>query len=174
LKKLSLKCSLLIDLITKSIASVILWAPILMVLTVVIVVILRYVFSLGAIAIQELTMYLHGVLFLLAIPNGILENTHVRVDLLYSRLSTPKKNLVDSIGHSVFLIPVGLFILMTSLPYVEASWIMKESSSEVGGIPAIFALKACVPIAGALLTLQGISELIKNLFKETTERIESQ
>ena len=63
---------------------------------------------------------------------------------------------------------------MTSLPYVEASWIMKESSSEVGGIPAIFALKACVPIAGALLTLQGISGLIKNLFRKTTDGIEIQ
>ena len=44
---------------------------------------------------------------------------------------------------------------------------MKERSSEVGGIPAIFALKACVPVAGVLLTLQGISELLKNLSNQT-------
>ena len=138
-----------------------------MVLTVMIVVILRYVFSLGAIAVQELTIYLHGILFLLAIPYGILKNTHVRVDLVYSRLSQSNKNLIDTIGHSVFLIPIGLFILITCLPYAEASWLIKEKSSEVGGIPAIFVLKACVPITGALLTLQGISELVKNLFNKT-------
>ena len=138
----------------------------LMVATTLIVVILRYVFSIGAIAIQELTMYLHGILFLLAIPYGILRDTHVRVDLVYSRLSTERRNLINSIGHCLFLIPVGIFIVLTSLPYVETSWTFRERSSEVGGLPAIYALKACVPIAGALLTLQGLSELIKKLLKE--------
>ena len=137
-----------------------------MVATTLIVVILRYVFSVGAIAIQELTMYLHGILFLLAIPYGILRDTHVRVDLVYSRLSTERRNLINSIGHCLFLIPVGIFIVLTSLPYVEASWTIRERSSEVGGLPAIYVLKACVPIAGALLTLQGLSELIKRLLKE--------
>jgi len=167
LKTLSLKYCLFVDSVTTKIASIIRWAPILMVLTVVIVVILRYLFSIGAIAIQELTMYLHGVLFLFSIPYGISKNTHVRVDLVYSRLSPSRKNLIDTIGHSVFLIPVGLFIFFSSLPYAEASWAMKERSSEVGGIPAIFALKACVTIAGVLLTLQGISELLKNLSNQT-------
>ena len=137
-----------------------------MVTTTLIVVILRYVFSIGAIAIQELTMYFHGILFLLAIPYGILKDTHVRVDLVYTRLSTERQNLINSIGHCLFLIPVGIFIVLTSLPYVEASWTIRERSSEVGGLPAIFALKACVPIAGGLLTLQGFSELIKKLLKE--------
>ena len=104
--------------------------------------------------------------FLLAIPYGILKDTHVRVDLVYSRLSTERRNLINSIGHCLFLIPVGIFIVLTSLPYVQTSWAIQERSSEVGGLPAIFALKACVPIAGALLTLQGLSELIKKLLKE--------
>ena len=137
-----------------------------MVITTLIVVILRYVFSIGAIAIQELTMYFHGISFLLAIPYGILKDTHVRVDLIYSRLSTERRNLINSIGHCLFLIPVGIFIVLTSLPYVEASWAIRERSSEVGGLPAIYVLKACVPLAGALLTLQGLSELIKKLLKE--------
>ena len=137
-----------------------------MVATTLIVVILRYAFSIGAIAIQEITMYLHGILFLLAIPYGILKDTHVRVDLIYSRLSTERQNLINSIGHCLFLIPVGIFIVLASLPYVEASWTIRERSSEVGGLPAIYVLKACVPVAGALLTLQGLSELIKELLKE--------
>ena len=147
-------------------ASIIKWASLLMVATTLIVVILRYVFSVGAIAIQELTMYLHGILFLLAIPYGILRDTHVRVDLVYSRVSTERRNLINSIGHCLFLTPVGIFIVLTSLPYVETSWTFRERSSEVGGLPAIYALKACVPIAGALLTLQGLSELIKKFLKE--------
>ena len=137
-----------------------------MVATTLIVVILRYVFSVGAIAVQELTMYFHGILFLVAIPYGVLKDTHVRVDLVYSRLSTERRNLINSVGHCLFLIPVGIFIVLTSLPYVETSWAIRERSSEVGGLPAIFALKACVPIAGGLLTIQGLSEITKQFLKQ--------
>ncbi len=166
MKRILLKGSSFIDIAHARLASVIKWASLLMVATTLIVVILRYVFSVGAIAIQELTMYLHGILFLLAIPYGILKDTHVRVDLVYGRLSAERRNLINSIGHCLFLIPVGIFMVLTSLPYVESSWAVREKSSEVGGLPAIFALKACVPIAGALLTLQGLSELIKKFLKE--------
>ena len=161
-----MKGSNFIDLGHTRLASIIKWASLLMVATTLIVVILRYVFSVGAIAIQELTMYFHGISFLLAIPYGILKDTHVRVDLVYGRLSTERRNLINSVGHCLFLIPVGIFIVLTSLPYVETSWTFRERSSEVGGLPAIYALKACVPIAGALLTLQGLSELIKKFVKE--------
>ena len=166
MKRFLQKASTFIDSAHTRLASIIKWASLLMVATTLIVVILRYVFSVGAIAIQELTMYFHGILFLLAIPHGILKDTHVRVDLVYSRLSMERRNLINSIGHCLFLIPVGIFMVLTSLPYVETSWAIRERSSEVGGLPAIFALKACVPIAGTLLTLQGFSELIKKLLKE--------
>ena len=166
MKKIFLRGCDLIDLAHTRLASIIKWASLLMVVTTMVVVILRYVFAIGAIAIQELTMYLHGILFLLAIPYGILKDTHVRVDLVYSRLSSERRNLINSFGHCVFLIPVGIFIVLTSLPYVQTSWAIQERSSEVGGLPAIFALKTCVPIAGILLTLQGLSELTKNLFKD--------
>ena len=166
MKKIFLRGCDLIDLAHTRLASIIKWVSLLMVVTTMVVVILRYVFAIGAIAIQELTMYLHGILFLLAIPYGILKDTHVRVDLVYSRLSSERRNLINSFGHCLFLIPVGIFIVLTSLPYVQTSWAIQERSSEVGGLPAIFALKACVPIAGILLTLQGLSELTKNLFKE--------
>ena len=166
MKRILLKGSTFIDLAHTRLASIVKWASLLMVTTTLIVVILRYVFSVGAIAIQELTMYFHGISFLLAIPYGILKDTHVRVDLVYGRLSTERRNFIDSIGHCLFLIPVGIFLIVTSLPYVETSWAIWERSSEVGGLPGIFALKTCVPIAGALLTLQGLSELIKKLVKE--------
>ena len=113
MKRILLKGSTFIDLAHTRLASIIKWASLLMVATTLIVVILRYVFSVGAIAIQELTMYLHGILFLLAIPHGILKDTHVRVDLVYSRLSTERRNLINSIGHCLFLIPVGIFMVLT-------------------------------------------------------------
>ena len=70
---------------------------------------------------------------------------------------------IDLVGHGLFLIPVAGFIFFTSLPYVAASWRILEKSSEVGGLPAVFALKTLIPLMAALLFLQGASEIIKRL-----------
>jgi TRAP-type mannitol/chloroaromatic compound transport system permease small subunit len=158
----------LIDHVTLTIASIIKWATLAMVIITVVVVILRYLFSTGAIVLQESIMYLHGILFLLAIPYGILKNTHVRVDLIYGPLSQERKDLIDTLGDCIFLVPVGIFIFATSLPYAEASWLIKERSPEVGGLPAVFILKICVPLAGALMTLQGLSQLARRATKKVT------
>jgi TRAP-type mannitol/chloroaromatic compound transport system permease small subunit len=132
-----------------------------MVITTVCIVTLRYLFEIGAIPLQESVMYMHGLLFLLAIAYGVERDTHVRVDLIYSRLSPTGRSLVNLTGHLVFLLPVGIFIFATSLPYVAASWRVLEGSSEVGGIPAIFLLKTALPVMAALLVLQGLSQITK-------------
>lgn len=132
-----------------------------MVVVTVLIVILRYLFAVGAIPLQESVLYMHGLLFLLAIAYGVQQDTHVRVDLLYSRLTDRQRQLVNLTGHIVFLLPVGIFMLVTTLPYVSASWRVLEGSSEVGGIPAIFLLKTLLPVMAALLVLQGLSEILK-------------
>jgi TRAP-type mannitol/chloroaromatic compound transport system permease small subunit len=134
-----------------------------MVLMTLTVVVLRYAFNEGAIVLQESVMYMHGILFMLAIPYGLKQDSHVRVDIVYSRLSARHRSVVDLIGHVVFLLPIALFILITSLPYVTASWRVLEGSSEVGGIPAVFLLKTLIPVMAALLFLQGISEIVKRI-----------
>ena len=151
------------DRANRSIAHAIRWLALAMVLITVAVVLLRYLFNTGAIPLQESVMYLHGALFLLGIPYGISRNTHVRVDLIYSRLNSRHRHYVDIAGHAVFLIPVALFILITSLPYVAASWRVLEGSAEVGGIPGIFLLKSLIPVMAVLLLLQGLSEILRKL-----------
>lgn len=146
-----------------AIAGAIRWLALFMVLITLAVVLLRYLFNTGAIPLQESVVYLHGLLFLLGIPYGISRDTHVRVDLLYSRLSEQHQRYVDICGHLLFLIPVALFILITSLPYVAASWRVLEGSAEVGGIPAVFLLKTLIPVMAALLLMQGISEIVRKL-----------
>jgi TRAP-type mannitol/chloroaromatic compound transport system permease small subunit len=150
-----------IDRCSVLLAHAVRWLALVMVLVTVLIVVLRYMFNIGAIPLQEAVMYMHGCLFLLGIPYGVLKNTHVRVDMLYSRLSQPRKDLVDGIGHVIFLLPISAFIFVTSLPYVAASWRVLEGSSEVGGIPGVFLLKTLVPVTAALMFLQGLSELTK-------------
>ena len=124
---------------------------------------LRYTFSIGSIALQESVIYLHGTLFMLAIPYALQRDDHVRVDLLYSRLSKKHQSWIDITGHLLLLLPLCGFLVVVSLPYVAASWRIAEGSSEVGGIPAIFLLKSLIPAMAILLFLQGVREIVKKL-----------
>ncbi len=158
-----LKAAEFTDRINQSIARAVRWLALIMVLITVAVVLMRYLFNTGAIPLQESVMYLHGLLFMLGIPYGISRDTHVRVDLIYSRLGDAHKRHVDIAGHALFLIPVSIFILITSTPYVAASWRVLEGSAEVGGIPGIFLLKSLIPIMALLLLMQGVSEILRKL-----------
>ena len=120
------------------------------------IVLFRYGFNLGAIAAQESVLYLHAIAFLLGIPYALKTDQHVRVDVLYSRLSAKTRARVDLLGHCLFLLPVAATLFWLSLPYVSASWRILEGSSEVGGIPGIFLLKTLIPITSTLLFLQGL------------------
>jgi TRAP-type mannitol/chloroaromatic compound transport system permease small subunit len=102
-------------------------------------------------------MYLHGAFFMLAIALGVGENTHVRVDIFYSRLTPDQQGWIDLAGHILFLLPVAGFMVWVSLPYVGNSWRILEGSAEVGGIPAVFLLKTLIPLTGVLLIFQGIA-----------------
>ncbi len=156
------RLSQLVDHLDRTIARTVKWFSLAMVLITMAIVLLRYGFNVGAIALQESVMYLHGLLFLLGIPYGVLQDTHVRVDILYSRRSPQQRALINRCGHCLFLLPVSAFIFWTSLPYVQASWRVLEGSAEVGGLPAVFLLKTLIPVMAALLFLQGISQLIKS------------
>jgi TRAP-type mannitol/chloroaromatic compound transport system permease small subunit len=123
------------------------------------IVLLRYALGDGSVFIQESVMYMHGVLFMLAIPMGVADNTHVRVDIFYSRLSIAQKSLVNVVGHFLFLLPVAGFIFFISFDYVANSWQIAETSSEVGGIPGVFLLKTLIPLTAAALFIQGLAAI---------------
>lgn len=152
-----------IDTLTTRGAHAARWLTFAMVLVTLTIVVLRYAFEIGAIPLQEFVMYMHGLVFLIGIPYGVKENTHVRVDILYTRLQPRHQALVDLSGHVVFLLPLAAFILVTSWPYTLASWRVLEGSAEVGGIPAIFLLKTLIPLTAGLLILQSLAEIMKKL-----------
>ena len=133
------------------------WLAPAMVLLTFAIVILRYALNTGGLLLQESDMYLHGAFFMLAIALGVGENTHVRVDIFYSRLTPDQQGWIDLAGHILFLLPVAGFMVWVSLPYVGNSWRILEGSAEVGGIPAVFLLKTLIPLTGVLLIFQGIA-----------------
>ena len=155
-----------IDTLNEVLGNTIAWLTAAMVLVTCIVVVLRYGFETGAIMLQEAVAYMHGLVFMLGLSYTLKHDAHVRVDLLYSRLSARARACVDIVGHLVFLLPLAVTIIVVSLSsgngiersYVGRSWTIRESSAEVGGIPAVFLLKTLIPATGVLLILQGIAE----------------
>lgn len=133
------------------------WLTLVLVFLAFALVLARYAFGVGSIASQEAVLWLHSLVFLLGAAYALRHGQHVRVDLLYQRFSKRGKAIADLFGTLVFLLPFCGFMLWVSLDYVGASWAQHEGSREPGGLPGVFLLKTLIPVAAALLALQGIS-----------------
>lgn len=115
------------------------------------VVILRSVFSVSFIWLQESTLYLFGLMFLLSSGALLLDEGHVRVDIFYTKLSERRKGIVDLFGMLVFVVPLAILIIAVSWNYVATSWAQLERSQEPTGIHAVFLLKTMIPAFAMLL-----------------------
>ena len=138
------------------------WFSLALVLLISTDVLLRYVFNFSTAALYEMEWPLFAIIFLLASPYTLQKNKHVRVDVFYNNFSKRKKNIIDLIGNIIFLIPFSFIIFYTSLPFVEDSYSILESSPDPGGLPYRFIIKSIIPIAFFLLMIQGILNTIKN------------
>ena len=126
------------------------------------IVVARYALNIGSIAMQEAVMYMHGIVFMLGIPYTLRHQGHVRVDIFHQKLSSKGKAYVDIFGTLVFLLPVAMFLFLSSLDYVAFSWSVHETSAMPGGLPGVFVIKSLIPAMAILLFLQGIAELLRN------------
>jgi len=113
-------------------------------------------------AYLELQWYLFSVVFLLGAAWTLRTGAHVRVDVLYGRLGKRGKAWIDLGGTLLFLIPFCVFALWVSWPSVYNSWAVREVSPDPGGL-ARYPIKAMIPLAFALLLLQAVSELIRQI-----------
>lgn len=146
-----------IDRLNQIVGRSVAWLALGMVLVQFIVVVMRYVFGIGSIAMQESIIYMHGAVFLLAAGYTLWRGGHVRVDIFYRGASATKKAIVDLLGVIFLLIPVITTIWLVSWPYVSQSWAVREGSQETSGIQAVFLLKTFILIFSILVLLQGIS-----------------
>ena len=147
------------------------WLTLLLVALVISVVLFRYFLGIGSIAIQESVSYVHAIIFMLGLAYTLQRGGHVRVDIFYREFSARRKALVDLLGTALFLLPFCGLILFSSWDYVVASWSIKETSSETGGIAAVYLLKTLMIIMPATLALQGIAQIIESILvvKKSTE-----
>ncbi len=129
-----------------------------LIVLVVVDVALRWSFSLTAAWVIELEWHLFSLIFLLGIPYALQQDRHVRVDLFYEKFSRRDKRTVNLVGGLIFLLPWACVLLYYSSRYALDAWTGGEGSPNPNGIPWFFPIKAVVPLAAALLILQGIAE----------------
>ncbi|TXS93775.1 TRAP transporter small permease subunit [Parahaliea maris] len=151
-----------IDRFTEASGRLLAWLAVAMALLTALVVVMRYGFNVGSIAAQEAITYLHGTLFTLGAAYTLRRDGHVRVDIFYRHFSPRAKAWVNALGGIVFLLPLCAFIFAISWNYVAEAWVIRESSPEPGGIPAVFLLKTLLPLMAANLFLQGLAETLRS------------
>ena len=130
-----------------------------------IVVVMRYVFDAGLIWVQESVVWMHAVVFMLGAAYTLRDEEHVRVDIFYRAMSERRRALVDLIGVVIFLMPLCIFFAWQSFDFVTASWSIRESSRESGGMPYPFVpiLKTVLLLMPVTVALQGLSLLLRSL-----------
>lgn len=118
--------------------------------------------ALASNALFELQWYLFSLIFLLGAAYGLNHDVHVRVDVLYGRLSVRGKAVVDLLGSVLFLLPFCVLMLWVSFPAVRNSWVIREVSPDPGGLPR-YPIKALILVSFGLLLLQGLSQIMKQV-----------
>ena len=120
----------------------------------------RKIFNFSSNAFLEVQWYLFAAAFLLAAGYTLLNNEHVKIDVIYSKFSRPKQIWIDIIGFTFFLTPVCLAVLWYSMPFFLKGYHSGEMSNNAGGLIR-WPVYALMPLGFTLLMLQGWSELIK-------------
>mgnify|MGYP001200176147 FL=1 len=146
--------------------SALLTSMLLIMIAVLIIVILgRFLFAWGNIAIQEFVMYIHSTIFMLGICYVCKERSHVSIDIFSRNYSDSGKIKITLLFDFIFLIPFSVFMIYISFDMVIASWNILEGSGEAGGLDYVYLLKTLIPLTGFLILLSCISNIIDNLVR---------
>lgn len=134
------------------------WLTVVMVVGVTGVVVLRYVFGIGATALQETVLYMHALVFLVAAGYTLHADEHVRVDILYRRWGRRGRAWVNLLGAVCLLLPLAIFVFAASLGYVGASWARLETSPSPDGLPFVYLLKSVILVAAVQLAAAALAQ----------------
>lgn len=119
----------------------------------------RYLFHEGSVALQELEWHLFDVVIMLGIAYALHHGAHVRVDIFYDRFPARWKQVITLVSMLLFVLPVSALIIYVGYDFVLMSYAQMEASSDPGGLPYRFLVKALIPLSFSLLILQALREL---------------
>ncbi|HEX9489768.1 MAG TPA: TRAP transporter small permease subunit [Stellaceae bacterium] len=155
-----LRISALIDALNDRVGRTVYWLILVMVLVSSGNATVRYIFDMSSNAWLELQWYLFSAVFLLGAGYTLLNNEHVRIDIIIGRLRPRTRAWIDLLGGIFFLLPMAIIIMWLSWPVFVESYFRNEFSADAGGLLR-WPVKLLIPVGFFLLVLQGISEIIK-------------
>lgn len=151
-----------IDAVSRVVGRAAAWAILAAVLVSAVNAIFRKVFGLSSNAWLELQWYLFGAVFMLCASWTLAANEHIRIDVVSARLSPRTRNLIEMIGHFLFLLPFAVVMTYLSAPFFWRSYQGGEVSSSAGGL-ILWPAKILILLGFALLLLQWVSEVVKTV-----------
>jgi TRAP-type mannitol/chloroaromatic compound transport system permease small subunit len=157
-----LKLSRGIDAFTKWTGKRLAWLILVAVVVSALNAIIRKTFDTSSNSWLELQWVLFSIVFLLCSPWTLLDNEHIRIDIVNNLLPKQVRNTIDIIGHAFFLMPLTIVMIITGVPFFLRSFEINEQSGNAGGLPQ-WPAKSLIMIGFAFLLVQGISELIKRI-----------
>src|SRR5450830_1037177 len=122
----------------------------------------RKIFDISSNSWLELQWVLFSIVFLLCSPWTLLDNEHIRIDIVNNMLPKRLRDSIDAVGHAFFLLPLTVIMIITGIPFFLRSVEINEQSGNAGGLPQ-WPAKSLVMIGFAMLLIQGVSELIKRI-----------
>jgi TRAP-type mannitol/chloroaromatic compound transport system permease small subunit len=124
--------------------------------------IIRKSFDVSSNSWLELQWVLFSVVFLMCSPWTLLDNEHIRIDIVNNTLPKTVRNIIDLVGHAFFLLPLCIVMIITGGPFFMRSYEIHEQSGNAGGLPQ-WPAKSFIIIGFTMLFVQGVSELIKRI-----------
>jgi TRAP-type mannitol/chloroaromatic compound transport system permease small subunit len=124
--------------------------------------IIRKTFDVSSNSWLELQWVLFSIVFLMCASWTLLDNEHIRIDIVNALFPKKVRDSIDVAGHVFALIPLCIVMIVTGIPFFLRSYEVSEQSGNAGGLPQ-WPAKSLIMIGFAMLLVQGISELIKRI-----------
>lgn len=160
-----------IDRLNDSVGRLVSWLTLATVLICVTVVGLRYAVGVGFVWMQELYVWTHAMVFLLASGFASLRNAHVRVDIFYASATPRGKAWIDLLGTIFLLLPWLILVVWASWSYAASSWDIMEASVQNNGMPGVYILKSAIVAFAVLLGLQGLAWIGRSILVLTNRDV---
>jgi len=159
------RVSELISSLNESIGKAVSSLNVVLVVLICIDVVVRYAFKQSSAAFYELEWHVFSVIFLIGAGWTLRHDQHVRVDILYAKVSPRLQAILDIIGVLCLLMPFSFTLIVTALPYTMVAFQTAEASPDTGGLPYRWIIKSSIVIGAGLLMLQGVAMLFEKTLR---------
>lgn len=160
-RKILIKLIRTIDQCNRFLGRTIAWLLLVLAGGIFLAVILRYLFNLDVLMLQESMLYMHALIFIVAAGYTFQLGGHVRVDIFYRDMKPAKKAIVDLSGTCILLGPVFALLFNDSIFFAGDSWSILEESQMTGGLPFLYLFKSCMLLLPIVLLSQGFAQAAK-------------